>query len=187
MLWVTLIVRNIWIIKHLKSVHPLEMRDGFSVPSLVYHSLFGNASSLILKLISFSAIGYFFKVFAYRSEGHCVLNEGTTVWRAGDFGTLEDCEGSVARGSWVRHQRPVCQRKTQQRFRRASQGVEARGWDAQLCSAAVAGSSLTAVLACIWIMIMTGGYRAHQSATIPRPVHRRLGRRNAGGVRAAGA
>ena len=95
-----LIGRNLWIIRHLKACHPPEMRGGFSFPSLVFHSLFGNASSLILKLASYGAIGYFFKIFAFTQEGYCDLNPQVDVGRL--IRTQEACEESVPRGAWVR-------------------------------------------------------------------------------------
>ena len=79
----------------------MEMRPGFRAASLVYHSLFGNASALILKLVSYGAIGYFFKIFAFKSEGHCDLNPLVEPGKL--IRTQEMCEESLPRGSWVRH------------------------------------------------------------------------------------
>jgi hypothetical protein len=97
-MWVVTIPRNLWIISHLKRSHPIGMRDGYGIPSLIYHSLFGNASSLILKLLSYALIGYFFKAMAFAKEGHCVIDPGSGVRHAA---TDVDCDEMVSRGNWA--------------------------------------------------------------------------------------
>lgn len=81
--WIIAIARNSWIIRHVTVTHPVEMRAAFRLPSLVYHSILGNSSTLVLELLAYSLIGFFFKVIAFTSDdGQETCSSPGGTWEA---------------------------------------------------------------------------------------------------------
>ena len=66
--WIVAIVRNLWVVRHVATTHPVEMRAAFKMPSLVYHSLLGNTSPFVLEIVAYAVIGFFFKTMAFKSD-----------------------------------------------------------------------------------------------------------------------
>lgn len=81
--WVIAIARNSWMIHYVAATHPVEMRAAFRLPSLVYHSILGNSSTLILELVAYSIIGFFFKIIAFTSDdGRETCSSPGGTWEA---------------------------------------------------------------------------------------------------------
>ena len=82
-LWVIAIARNSWMVRYVAVTHPVEMRSAFRLPSLVYHSILGNSSPLILELVAYAIIGFFFKIVAFTSDdGQETCSSPGGTWEA---------------------------------------------------------------------------------------------------------